>query len=230
VIARPALLGAATLVVAAGCGSLNLARTVGRDNLELSASSGGPIVQLGQAAFPTPQLRVGARYGVTDDIDVMAHLALDAFVSGIAALDLGLVGQMVRRRNGFAMALSARLHAVVDLDDAVAPRFYPEVGLHLEHPLDRTVWLFFGVAGLAQFAPPRMRPFLFISPYAGLEARFDPGREADGTPREQTGLALQVGWINPWEGATGIVRYVPDGAGALTLVLALRHRFGGVDR
>ncbi|GAB4210664.1 MAG: hypothetical protein OHK0013_31520 [Sandaracinaceae bacterium] len=209
---------------------MNLARTVGRGNVELRASSGGPLVQVGQAVFPTPQLRVGARWGATDDVDVMGHLAIDALVSGIGALDVGVVGQMVRERGGLAMSLSARLHAIVDLDDAVTPRVFPEVGLHLEHPLDRSALLFFGLAGAAQIEPPRLRPFLFVSPYLGLEMRFDPVRGADGTPREETALALQVGWINPWETATGVVRYVPDGAGALTVVLALRHRFGGIER
>jgi len=209
---------------------MNLARTVGRGNAELAASVGGPLLALGPAVFPTPQTRLGGRYGATDDIDLMGHVALDTVASAFVALDLGVVGQMVRERGGFAMSLSTRLHAVVDLDHAVAPSLFPEVGLHLEHPLSQTFWLFFGMGGLAQIEPPPGRPFLFVSPYLGLEVRFDPQRDANGEPREQTGLALQLGWINPWETETSVVRYVPDGAGAITVLMALRHRIGGIDR
>jgi hypothetical protein len=231
-------LALASLVIAAssatvactGCGAMNLARTVGRGNAELVVSSGGPLLAIGSAVFPTPQVRIGGRYGATDDVDLLGHVALDTVAAAFVALDAGVVGQMVRARGGFAMSLSARLHAVIDLDDAVAPRVLPEVGLHLEHPLHPSLWLFFGVAGLAQLEAPAMRPFLFVSPYLGLEARFDPQRDPSGRATEQAGLALQLGWINPWESDTSLVRFVPDGAGALTVVLAFRHRFGGIDR
>lgn len=227
---RAGLLAVLATVACTACGTMNLARTVGRGNAELAASVGGPLLALGPAVFPTPQTRVGGRYGATDDVDVMGHLALDTVASSFLALDLGVVGQMVREPGAFAMSLSARLHAVVDLDDAVAPRVFPEVGLHLEHPLSPTFWLFFGAAGLAQLEAPPDRPFLFVSPYLGLEVRFDPQRDAQGAATEQTGLALQLGWINPWETDTSLVRYVPDGAGAITVLLALRHRIGGIDR
>ncbi len=230
--ARISVLGLTVVVLAlvAGCGTMNLARTLGRGNSEVSLSTGGPLMQIGAAVFPTPQFRLGGRHGVTDDVDVMGHLALDTVASAFLALDVGVVGQMVRERGGFAMALSARLHAVVDLDDAVAPRFFPEVGLHLEHPLSETFWLFFGLGGLGQLTVPAGRHFLFLSPYLGLEARFDPQRSASGAPTEQAGIALQLGWINPWENDTTLVRYAPDGAGALTVVLSFRHRFGGITR
>lgn len=217
-------------VCVAGCGTMNLARTLGRGNTELTASVGGPIIGVGPAYFPTPQVRVGARHGVTDDVDVMGHLALDGMGSAILALDAGAVGQMTRTRGGFAMALSGRLHVVIDLDDLAPPSFFPEVGLHLEHPIDRWGSFFFGLGGLAQIAAPRARPFFFLSPYLGLEVFFDPITNAEGVGVERTGIALQVGWINPWESSATLVRYVPEGAGAITVLLALRHRFGGIDR
>lgn len=227
VIAALVVLSPAGLVLAPACGSLNLARTLGRGNWELSGSVGGPMLDVGSAVFPAPQVRVGSRHGVSDDLDVMAQVQLDSSTSGVLALNAGVVGQMTRSPGGFAMALSARLHAAIDLDDAVWPALFPEVGLHLEHPLEPRVWLFFGTSGLGQIDPPPDRPFLFLAPYLGIEVRFDPvGAEL----REQTGLALQVGWINPWETRTSLVRYVPDGAGALTVVLSVRHRIGGIER
>lgn len=231
-----AVRGAASLatglvsVVVVGCGTMNLARTLGRGNSEIVASVGGPLIGVGPAFFPTPQVRVGGRHGVTDDIDVMGHLALDAMGSAFLALDAGAVGQMTRTRGGLAMSLSGRLHLVVDLDDLAPPSLFPEIGLHLEHPIDTWGSFFFGVGGLAQFDAPRDRPFLFLSPYVGLEVFLDPQTDAAGAPVERTGFALQVGWINPWESDTTLLRYVPDGAGAVTLLVAVRHRVGGIDR
>lgn len=209
---------------------MNLARTLGRGNTEIAGSSGGPLIGVGAAVFPTPQVRLGVRHGMTDDVDAMGHVAIEAFGSRILALDAGVVGQMTRTPGGFAMALSARLHLVVDLDDPVAPRVFPEIGLHLEHPIDRWGSIFFGLGGLGQLEAPRDRPFLFLSPYLGLEILLDPQTNAAGQAVERTGFAVQVGWINPWESATTLVRYVPDGAGAITVLLAVRHRFGGLER
>lgn len=213
-----------------GCGTMNLARTVGRGNTEIAASVGGPWIGVGSATFPTPQVRVGARHGATDDIDVMGHVALDAVGSAFVAIDAGLVGQMTRTRGGLAMSLSARMHLLVDLDDLSPPSFFPEVGLHLEHPLDTWGSFFFGVGGLGQIDAPLGRPFFFLSPYVGLELFLDPQTNAEGVAVERTGFAAQVGWINPWDSSATFVRYVPDGAGALTLLVAIRHRFGGLDR
>lgn len=209
---------------------MNLARTLGRGNTELAGSTGGPLVSLGPAIFPTPQVRLGLRHGVTDDVDVMGHAALDAVSSAFLALDGGVVGQMTRTPGGLAMSLSARMHLVIDLDDVVEPRLFPEVGLHLEHPLEQWGSFFFGVGGLGQLSAPRDRPFLFLSPYVGLELFLDPQRNAAGDAVERTGFALQVGWVNPWETRATLLRYVPDGAGALTVLISLRHRFGGIDR
>jgi hypothetical protein len=228
-IAPRAALALASLA-SLGCGTMNLARTLGRGNSEITGSVGGPLLGVGSAVFPVPQARLGVRHGVTDDVDAMGHLALDALGSRALALDVGVVGQMTRTPRGFAMALSARLHVVVDLDDAVAPRVFPEIGLHLEHPLDTWGSFFFGLGGLGQIEAPRDRPFLFLSPYLGLEIFLDPQTNAAGDAVERTGFALQLGWINPWEDARTVVRYVPDGAGAITVLVAVRHRFGGLDR
>ncbi len=229
---RGAALSAACLASfgALGCGTMNLARTLGRGNTEIAASVGGPLIGVGQAVFPTPQVRVGVRHGATDDVDVMGHLALDAVGSAFLALDGGVVGQMTRTRGGFAMALSARMHLVIDLDDLAPPTFFPEVGLHLEHPIDTWGSFFFGVGGFAQIDAPRERPFLFLSPYLGLEVFLDPQTNAEGVATERMGFALQVGWINPWDSSATLIRYVPDGAGAITVLLAVRHRVGGIDR
>ncbi len=222
-----ALASGAVGILAAGCGTLNLARTLGAGRAEIHASVGGPIVELASFVAPIPAVTLGGRYGVSEDVDVVGHVSLDALGSGALAIDVGSVEQMVRAPRGFAMALSTRLHVVADLDDAVAPRLFPEVGLHLEQPLAPWATLFFGASGLAQLEAPRDRPFLFVAPYVGLELELASSRR-DEVTTDRTDLSIQLAWINPWESRVSFLRYVPDGAGALSLVMALRHRFGGV--
>jgi hypothetical protein len=213
-----------------GCGSLNLARTLGRGNSEVSGSLGGPMVRVGDAVTPLPLMRLAARHGITDDLDLMGHLSLETVPSPALGLSFGFVGQMTRTPGGLALAFSGRLNALIDLDDAVAPRFFPEFGLHAELPLSPTFQVFFGAAMLMQLDAPRARPSLFASPYLGLEASFDPVRDAEGRATEQTGVALQLGWISPWEDSTSFVHWFPEGAGAFTVLLSGRHRFGGIGR
>lgn len=216
-------------LAASGCTSLHLARTVGRGNVEAVASLGGPVAQVGSVPFPLPRLHAGARVGVTDDIDAMAHVSLDALGSAVVAFDGGIVTQMTRVPRGFAMSLSVQLDGLVDLDDP-ALRLYPRAGLHLEQPLDASWTLFGGLEGLGQVDPPPRRPFLFVAPYLGIELGFDPVHDDVGRAIEQTGIALQVAWIAPGLDSSSPLRWVPDDAGALSIVLGLRHRFGGLDR
>lgn len=214
----------------AGCGSLNLARTLGRGNTELGGSLGGPMVRVGDAVTPLPLMRLSARHGVTDDVDVMGHLSLETVPSLALGGSVGFVGQMTRTPAGFALAFSSRLNFLIDLDDLVVPRLFPEFGLHAEMPLSPTFQVFFGAAMLMQLEAPRGRPTLFVSPYLGIEASLDPIRDAQGRATEQSGIALQLGWISPGENSTSFVHWFPEGAGAFTLLLSARHRFGGLGR
>ena len=225
------LAGALSVAVpSAGCGSLNLARTLGRGHTEVSGSLGGPMVRVGDAVTPLPLMRLAARHGVTEDLDVMGHVSLETVPSLALGFSFGFVGQMTRTPGGFALAFSGRLNTLIDLDDVIAPRFFPELALHAELPLSGTFQVFFGAAMLMQIEAPRERPWLFVSPYLGLEASFDPARDAEGHLTEQGGVALQLGWISPGENSTSFIRWFPEGAGAFTVLLSARHRFGGVGR
>lgn len=188
------------------------------------------MLRVGDAVTPLPLMRVAARHGITEDLDLMGHLSLETFPSLALGASFGFVGQMTRARDGFALAFSGRVNSLIDLDDVVAPRFYPEFGLHAEMPISQTFRAFFGAAMLMQLEAPPGRPSLFASPYLGVEASFDPACDAEGRAVEQTGIALQVGWISPGENSLSFVRWFPEGAGALTVLLSARHRFGGLDR
>lgn len=108
-----------------GCTTTNSVRTIGKGNTALETTLGGPI--LTNLGFPmmTPNLYVGGRYGVLDDLDVSAHYNLTGpFIPGIG-LNLILSGRWVpiqpgirsqadTKDKGWSLATGLSLHSITD--------------------------------------------------------------------------------------------------------------------
>ena len=190
---------------------------MGAGRSEFGVLVGGPLQSsLGGFAAPIPEHRVHARVGLTDDLDLSGSVPLAPLTSAVLALDVGLVGQLVRLPD-FALALSARLHVALRLDDGFGDDVFPELGLHFEQRLDPRLALIFGASALAQASQPSERPSAFFAPYLGAEVRL--GEHA---------LSLALGWINPWDRARTVVTWEPAGAGAITITFGWRIQPGGV--
>lgn len=202
--------------IGGGCAVRQLARTVGAGRSEFGLLVGGPLQ--GHAGFPAPvpEHRVRARYGLIDDLDIDGTIVLGPIASATLAFDVGFVAQIVRTAP-FALAASARLHCMYDLDDGFQGAYYPEFGLHLEHRIDRRVALLGGTQTMMQFAPPAERPAVFLAPYAGVEVLL--GEHA---------LSLAAAWINPWDDSRSVVRWEPAGLGAIVVTFGWRIQPGGI--
>lgn len=115
-----------------GCATRQLARAVGAGRTEFGVLVGGPLQSALGFTAPIPEHRVHARVGLTDDIDLSGSIPLAPVASSILALDVGFVGQLVRIPE-LAMAASARMHCVYDLDDGGQDAsYYPELLTDLE--------------------------------------------------------------------------------------------------
>lgn len=220
---RLCALALALAASAIGCAAPNLSRTVGRGNYELRGSLGGPFFGNLGKPIPLPQVYVGGRYGVTDWMDVDANFGVVAAAYGIWAMDVAGNFQLHRKPGGLAVASSARLYLLGDLDDAPQARLYPELGLHLGGPVLPWLHLYGGSTLVAQFRPPEGKPPVFVTPFFGPEFLIPARRN------RQHGIALHLSWTNPWQDSTSIIDYRPA-YGALSLQLAYRVRFGGLDR
>lgn len=172
------------------------------------------------APIPLPNLQVGARVGLTEEVDVDGNVSLLGPAYGVVALDVGAVGQIVREPHGLAISASARGHLVVGLRGPDA-RFYPELGLHLEGVPAPWLGVYGGLITMAQLDPPEGKPGLFAAPYGGVELRFG-GDDALGHPH---GIALEAGWISPWQDSTSVISWQPANLGALYVHLGFRTRF-----
>lgn len=203
-----------------GCVARNLARTLGEGRGELRATTGGPFLGVTGAPLLIPSIRIGGRYGATDWLDVDGTLALDPLLFGVLALDAGVVGQLVRVPDGFALSVSGHAHLLFDLDDDLTTRAFPEIGLHAEGPLAPWLTLYGGVFGVGSIDPPDGRPPVFLGPYLGVEILFD------RNPPVRESMVLQVSWISPWEDLSGLTEWEPAGYGAILFVAGWRMLIG----
>lgn len=198
------------------CATRQLARTVGAGRTEFGVLVGGPLQSAVGFTAPVPEHRVHGRVGLTDDFDLSGSVPIGPLTSGVLSIDLGFVAQ-VARTPGFALATSVRLHGVWDLDDGGAGTYYPELGLHLEQRLDPRVALIGGASGLVQVPSRGQSAAAYLAPYFGLEVIVG-----------EHGLSLALGWINPWADSRSIVRWEPQGHGAITVTFGWRIQPGGV--
>lgn len=209
--------------VLTACAGHNLSRTVGKGNGEFHSSLGGPLFNSLGPTLPAPHVNIGGRYGATDWMDIDANFNVTAAAYSVLSLDVAGNFQLYRKPRGLAVASSVRLYGFGDLDDAPAFRAYPELGLHLGGPVVKWLQLYGGLTSVFQFRPPEGKPPVFLTPFFGLEFLL-PARN-----NRQHGLALHLGWMNPWRDSTAVVSYVPS-YGALMVNVGYRVRFGGLDR
>lgn len=215
----------ALALAAGGCGFRHIARTLGEDQGEIYATAGGPFLGVGDGPLLVPSARLGGRYGVTHYFDVGGSVAVDALGFGILAMDAYVVQQLYRRPGGFALSISGRAHLLFDLNDDFTTRGFPELGLHMEHRVERWLTVFWGVIGIAQFDPPLDKPPVFAAPYLGAELILD------HNPPTRQYFTVQVAWVSPWEDFRSWASWEPAGAGALVLVVGWRgHYNAGTER
>jgi hypothetical protein len=166
------------LAQAAACTTTHTVRTVGRGNFGVETSLGGPLLtNLGAPIF-APNLFVGGRYGVLDDLDVSAAYNVTGPIIPGVALDLalgahyvpiqpGLRAQAGTPERGWSLATGFELHGLSDLETGflVFPAFDLAAGY-------RYRWFnpFVGVSlGLNFYRPfDEVHPTM-LNPYVGAE-------------------------------------------------------------
>ena len=88
------------------------------------------------AGLTPPDVDVGITEDFVEDIDydekvdLVGGIHATAALFGVAGVDLGTNVQLVRRRQGLAVAASALVNLFVGTREAATIRVYPELGLH----------------------------------------------------------------------------------------------------
>ena len=190
------------------CTTTHSARTVGKDNLGLEASLGGPITTSLGAPIPIPNLFLGARYGLLDDLDISVNYNLTAPIIPGIVLDLqtelhwipiqpGLGAQKENpadkksTKNGFSAGGSIGAAWMTDFKSGLIVIPYLDLVAGW-----RISWfsIFLGTeVGLHFFRPFEQTDVLYLSPYVGFEF----------FPTEKVGLSLRATWYDITHNAYG---------------------------
>ncbi|MCP4809769.1 MAG: hypothetical protein GY913_25120 [Proteobacteria bacterium] len=200
-------------------------RPVGKGNVAVTGSYGGPVIEAFGAPFPLPLSQVGVRYGVSDRSDV--HAAFHPSVAGLA----GLVGIDAGASYLIAPELGRRPAVVVD----GTVSFFG--GDTVEGEPEGGVRLYTGGAALASWSLGERDHLV----YTGAELFWQPrpsqlyaapvlGTRLMATRR--VGVGLEAKWLQPWEDTEPLTAhfYSPGQHGAISAQLGLHITFGkGAD-
>ncbi|HUT78573.1 MAG TPA: hypothetical protein VM285_12845, partial [Polyangia bacterium] len=174
----PRLAVALVILRAAACTTTHTVRTVGRGNFGIETTLGGPMfTNLGAPVF-APNLFIGGRYGVLDDLDLFAAYNLTGPIIPGIALDLalgvhwvpiqpGLRAQIGTPRRGWSLATGVELHSLSDFETGFM--VFPAVDLAVGYR-DRWFNPFVGASlGLNCYRPFDEVEPVMLSPYLGVE-------------------------------------------------------------
>jgi hypothetical protein len=112
------------LAAVSGCATTHLLQPVGKNNLRLNASLGGPILR-SPGPTPVPLVSVNAAYGVEDDVDI--HLGLhpvaaafrpSAESSPLLGMNAGAAWHPIARAR-HALTLGGEVYGFANRSDAV---------------------------------------------------------------------------------------------------------------
>lgn len=214
----------AGLALAVGCSTTHGIRPIGKGNVGVELSVGGPITEVFGAPIPIPLSTLGATVGVTDTTDV--HAAFHPTAALMFAIGAGEIGasQQLFAPKGARPRLSADvtlLGAAGDLNPDQAPEggfrffFQPTLLAGWDYGKTGQHTVYTGVTGF--FEPAET--FHGIGGWI-LGNRF-------GVKRGHVDVELK--WLDPWQSGVAIVpEYAAPGTlGAVELQFGYGFTFGG---
>jgi len=205
-----------TSLLIGACAPTHAGRTLGKGVLQLEGNFGGPFVKNLGPSIPVPNMPVGARYGVTNRMDVAAHLnALPLVMGGFMALDGGVSYGLIRHEGRSGPNLATQLGAALLTDFKQGARISPTLDIAGGHTFD---W-FTPFAG-AEFQVDAWGGRLLGNFFAGFEADM-------GNFTVAASGVYFTPWFDTW---SSIVDYVsPNQAGAVGCLLGFKYRFHLLD-
>ena len=211
------------LVFALACSTIHGVKPVGKGNVEVGVSLGGPIVEVYGAPIPLPLSTIGATVGVTDTVNIHAAFhPTAAALMGIGELDLGGSWQFLAPR-GAVPRLMGDLTLVGAYGDQSEGS--PEGGFRLfVQPSVMASWDW----GKKKQHTFYTGPTVFIEPAPTFHAL---GAWAVG---ERWGLGArahldtELKWIAPYASSYNLVThyYSPAAMGAISFQLGFGYVFG----
>ena len=211
------------LLLSFGCSTIHGVKPVGKGNVEINASLGGPIVEVFSAPIPIPLTTVGATVGLTETLDVHAAFhPTAAMLMGIVEFDGGASYQFIAPR-GAAPRLMGDL-SLVGAGGNAAPG-EPAGGFRLLlQPTVTGSWDW--GRKKRQTVYTALTAFVEPAPTFHVIGAWAVGERWGLSPRLH--LDTELKWIAPYQSSYYLVThyYAPANLGAISFQLGLGYTFG----
>ncbi|MFA6468617.1 MAG: hypothetical protein WCW35_06955 [Bacteroidota bacterium] len=158
------LLSVFVLTIFAACGVTQPVRPIEVGSTEITASLGGPIIPVGDIAFPVPYLNLGAQYGYHQNFTLFGNAHITALLFKDIGFDGGAAARIVSEEGLRPdVTVNGRAYFFWDAFRGNSIRVYPAASLTGSYSLNERSLLYFGVDNLVQLSDASV----FVSPFAG---------------------------------------------------------------
>lgn len=205
-----------------GCSAHSNLTPVGKGNLDLAVSLGGPFIPIAETKIPTPYLSIGANYGLTKNINVDANFHITSLFYQINGLDLGATWFPILNDNLIpTWGIQPRLLFLTSFKNDVNDRFriYPLVSSSAAwHLWDGLIYLGFDfVLPLSEPDYDKESVDIILSPFTGY--RWELGKNLR--------LISELKWLGANVRSNQLaVDYIKIGGyGAFSIMFSLEKRF-----
>jgi len=173
-----------------GCGMAHTVRPIGKNNIAIIGTMGGPFMDVGEATVPLPLATIGVKYGISDRNDLFGQWHVLPAMIHTAMFEFGGAWYFLKNRGGIPGLSAAftglfafhKSDAWVGIDGNLIVSWQ----LHANH------MIYTGFHLLLAPVPNEVvkRPQLHLAPVLG-------GRLSLGKKRNFR-LLLEVKWADPW--------------------------------
>jgi hypothetical protein len=209
------------VVLVTGCAPSHAGRTVGGGVLQVEGGLGGPFVTNLDAPIPVPNIPMGARFGLRENLDVAGHInVLPLIMGGFLAADASFTWALVAHEGekGLNLATSSGLAVLTDFENGA--RVSPLVDIAVSYTY---LWVtpFVGFETIVDL----WASGAITNPFVGFEV------DIDSWTLSASGI-----WYHPahdWYASS--IRYLaPNYQGSIGVMLGIKRRWdlmkGGLDR
>lgn len=167
------------LLLLAGCSAHTSLEPIGRDNLDINLSIGGPVVKAFNNHIPVPYITGGLKYGLTPDINLCGGFHFTSLPYELLGIELG-ASYFPAANNGLipTVGISPGLLTFCSLKSGIESRFriYPTLTSTASWHINDNL-IFTGFDFTLPFTKPdydNSSPKFIFSPFAGY--RFELGK------------------------------------------------------
>lgn len=161
-------------IIASGCGITQPVRPIEEGKTELIASLGGPVIPVGETAFPLPYLNVGLLHGIKQNLTLYGNVHVTALLFKDVGLDAGFSSRLLPEKGVRPeIAFNGKVYFFWDAFRGSTTRLYPSGTVTASLRIGEQSLLYGGADNLYQFT----NSTLYVSPFIGYQFAISDGMQ-----------------------------------------------------